>query len=151
MHEVSTLRLYLLRGTFLLIALVMGLQIWPAVFRSPDGVEHMRGVVRSMLGAITLLAVLGVRYPIRMLPLLFVELVWKAIWVVSVGLPLWSGNRFEAATRETWIACLMGLVLFPLVIPWGYVLRNYVRAPGDRWGMDANRSSPAAGDPIATK
>src|SRR5438034_319298 len=34
------------------------------------------------------------------------------------GLPLWSADRFDAATRETWNACLMGLVLFPLVIPW---------------------------------
>jgi hypothetical protein len=30
-------------------------------------------------------------------------------------------------------ACLMGVVLFPLVIPWGYVLANYVKAPADRW------------------
>jgi len=24
-------------------------------------------------------------------------------------------------------------VIFPLVIPWGYVWRHYVKAPGDRW------------------
>jgi hypothetical protein len=39
----------------------------------------MRGVVRSVLAAVSLLAVLGIRYPLKMLPLLFFELVWKTI------------------------------------------------------------------------
>ena len=25
------------------------------------------------------------------------------------------------------------VILMPLVIPWGYVWRNYVKRPGDRW------------------
>ena len=93
----------------------------------------MRGVVRSVLGAVALLSVLGIRYPVRMLPLLFFELVWKSIWVLSFGLPLWSAHRLDAGTGETMQACLMGVVLFPLVIPWRYVFTHYVKAPGDRW------------------
>ena len=133
MHTVSTLRLNVLRATYLLIALGMGLQIWPLILRHPVEVEHMRGVVRSMLGAVTLLALLGIRYPLKMLPLLFVELVWKTIWVLSFGLPLWSAGQLDARTAETMQACLMGIVLVPLVMPWGYVWTQYVRAPGDRW------------------
>ena len=26
-----------------------------------------------------------------------------------------------------------GVILMPIVIPWGYVWRHYVKAPGDRW------------------
>jgi len=26
----------------------------------------------------------------------------------------------------------MGVVLVPLVLPWGYIIRHYIRAPGDR-------------------
>ena len=134
MPEVSTLRLYALRGTYLLIALMMGLQIWPLILRHPTDVEHMKGVVRSMLGAITLLsALLGLRYPLKMLPLLFIELVWKTVWVLSFGLPLWSAGRLDADTGETMKACLLGVVLFPLAIPWGYVWRHYIAAPGDPW------------------
>ena len=32
------------------------------------------------------------------------------------------------------INCLLGIVLVPIVTPWGYVLEHYVRAPGARWG-----------------
>jgi hypothetical protein len=133
MQDVSTLRLNALRGTYLLIALAMGTQIWPLILRHPTDVEHMKGVVRSMLGAITLLSLLGVRDPLRMLPLLFVELAWKTVWVLSFGLPLWLAGRLDAGTAETLQACLFGVVLCPLVIPWGYVRRHYFAARGDTW------------------
>jgi hypothetical protein len=68
-----------------------------------------------------------------MLPLLLFELVWKAIWVVAFGLPLWLSHRLDAEMRETWDACLMGVVLVTLVIPWRYAFAHYLKMPGDRW------------------
>ena len=133
MQEVSTFRLYLLRATYLLIVIGLGAQIWPLLLNPPENLEHMRGVVWSLLAAVSLLAALGLRYPLKMLPLLFFELVWKSIWIAAIGLPLWYSGGFDAGTRDTWNSCLFSLVLFPLVIPWGYVLRNYVRQRGDRW------------------
>ena len=62
----------------------------PLILGSAEVPEHMRGVVRAMLGALTLLAVLGVRYPVTMIPLLMFEFAWKCIWVAAFGLPLWS-------------------------------------------------------------
>src|ERR1700741_1973443 len=112
MQEVSTFRLYALRGTYLLIAVAMGLQIWPLILSHPVDVEHMKGVVRAMLGGLTLLcALLGLRYPLKMLPVLFFELAWKAIWVLSFGIPLWSAGRLDAGTADTLRACLLGVVL----------------------------------------
>ena len=147
MQEVSTLRLNVLRGAYLLIALAMGLQIWPLILRHPADVEHMKGVVRSMLGAITLLCVLGLRHPLKMLPLLFVELVWKTVWVLSFGLPLWLAGRLDAGTAETLQACLFGVVLCPLVIPWGYVRRHYIAAQGDPWWAPVPRTRAVPDSP----
>jgi hypothetical protein len=61
------------------------------------------------------------------------ELAWKAIWLAAVGLPLWSAGPLDADAMETGKACLFGVILMLLVIPWPYVLANYVRRPGDRW------------------
>src|SRR5690348_5097006 len=133
MHELSAARLNVLRAMYLLIALAMGAQIWPLIVNHPANVEHMRGVVRAFLGALTLLCLLGARYPVKMLPLLIFEFVWKAIWVTAFGLPLWLTHQMDAATAETMQACLMGVVLVPIVLPWGYVIRHYIRAPGDPW------------------
>lgn len=133
MREVSTFRLYLLRGTYLLIAVALGVQIWPTILHGSPHVEHMRGVVRSLLGAVSLLAVVGLRYPLKMLPLLLFEVVWKSIWVAAIGLPLWFRHEFDVATGETWNDCLFGLVLCAVAIPWRYVLAQYALLPGDRW------------------
>jgi hypothetical protein len=144
MQEVSTLRLNVLRGTYAIIFLGMGLQIWPLILRHPVEVEHMKGVVRSMLGAITLLSLLGLRYPLRMLPLLLAELVWKTAWVLSFGIPLWSAGKLDAGTADTMRACLLGVVVFPLVIPWGYVRQHYFAAPAEPWRTPAPRAAAVA-------
>jgi hypothetical protein len=126
MYEVSRFRLKLLRATYLLMVVGLGLTIWPLFFQSGD-VEHMRGVVRAVLAGVSLMAIAGVLQPLKMLPLLLFELTWKTIWVAAFGLPLWLGHRLDADTAESMRACLMGLVIFPIAIPWRYVLEHYVR------------------------
>jgi hypothetical protein len=140
--EVTLFRLYLLRATYLFMVVGLALHIWPGILDPPEDLALSSSVVRSLLGAVCLLAALGIRYPLRMLPLMFFELVWKTIWILAFGLPLWSAGRLDAAAQETMKACLMGVVLFPLVIPWGYVFANYVKSAGDRWraGRMANPS-----------
>lgn len=126
---VSAFRLYALRATYLLIVVGLGFEIWPGIFHHP---MTMHGVASSLLAAVSVLAALGIRYPLQMLPLLFFELVWKSIWLVAIALPLWSAHQIDADTWETVKACLMGII-FPIVIPWPYVFANYVKKPGDRW------------------
>ena len=139
MHEVSIVRLNLLRAMYLLIVVGLGLTIWPLILDSPRAPEHMQGVVWALLGGLSLLAVLGIRYPLQMLPLLLFELAWKVVWVVAIGLPLWSAGRLDAGTGETLFNCLLGVVLVPLVIPWPYVVARYLKAPGDPWRSPARQ------------
>ena len=130
--EVPVFRLYALRAGYLLLVVGLGPLIWPAMIHHARPWDLMQGVANSMLAAMSALAVLGIRYPLRMLPLLFFELLWKAIWLIAIALPLWSAHKIDANTADTVTACLMG-VIFPVVIPWPYVFGNYVRKPADRW------------------
>ncbi len=43
------------------------------------------------------------------------------------------GQGLDDYASETLFACLMGVVLVPIVIPWSYVIRRYVRSPGEPW------------------
>lgn len=148
MNDVSLLRLYVLRATYLLIAVGLGVMIWPGLINAPLDLEHMRGVVRALLGALGLLALLGVRYPLQMLPLLLFELLWKTVWIVAIGIPRWSAGALDAATRSTWFDCAFGVVLCLVVIPWGYVYSGYVRKPADPW---LRRSGAARGSELVTR
>lgn len=133
MSEVSTLRLYLLRAMYLLIAVGLGLTMWPLIVSPPDTVANANTVIRALLGALALMAIFGVRYPLRMLPLLLFELLWKIIWLVAFALRMWLDTGLDAYASETVFACLIGVVLVPIVIPWSYVLEHYVSATGDPW------------------
>ena len=98
MSEVSLARLYLLRGTYLLFAVGLGSAIWPEIVNHPLAAH---GIATSLLAGLSALWALGIRYPLKMLPLLLFELVWKSIWLIAFALPLWSAHQMDAPTRET--------------------------------------------------
>ncbi len=132
MNEVSTFRLYLLRAMYLLLVVGLAFTIWPQILHHPTLWSLWHGVGCSLLGAISILAIVGIRYPLKMLPLLFFELTWKIIWLTSVALPLWSADQMDAENLETAQNCLMAVIV-PLVIPWKYVWVHYIKMRGDRW------------------
>ena len=128
-NEVSLFRLYVLRCMDLVLVVGLGAMIVPEIL----GHElTSRGVIPSLLGAVWLLAFLGLRYPLAMLPLLMFELAWKAIWMIAYGLPQWSAGQYPPTFAEDSFNIAFGAVLL-FVIPWRYVWRQYVREPGDRW------------------
>ena len=127
--EVSLARLYVLRAMYLLIIVGLGAVNLPELL----GHEPMsRGVIPSVLGGVWLLAFLGLRYPLQMLPLLMFEMAWKTIWLIDYGLPQWFAGRYPPTFAVDFQPILM-VVIVPLVIPWRYVFRNYVKRPSDRW------------------
>lgn len=128
--EVSLVRLYVLRATYLLLIVGLGAMIVPQIVSHPIA---DRGIIPALLGGVWLLAFIGLRFPLQMLPLLMFEFVWKAIWVVAYGLPQWSAGELTAVTADDLTNTLFGVVLMPLVIPWGYVWRHYVTQRADRW------------------
>ncbi len=115
--------------------LVMGLGL--AVFKWPLLLDHSswtlaQGTVECLLVAMSLLALLGVRYPLRMLPILLFEVTWKLIWLGLVALPLWADGRLEGATQVQ-AGKVLWVVVIVAVIPWRVVLARYVTAPADPW------------------
>lgn len=108
--EVSIFRLYLLRAAYLLLVVGLGITVWPTMIHHPQW-TLWHGVGKSMLAAISVLAILGIRYPLKMLPLLFFEVTWKSIWLVAIarfrcGSPIASTparrRRFETASGASY-------------------------------------------------
>jgi len=131
-NEVSLFRLYTLRLCYLILAGGLGTYIWPVVIHHSSELAISDGIHFSLLAGLGLTAVLGLRYPVRMLPLLLFELIWKAIYLVAFAWPLWSAHQITDAVAEDIRAVVMVVIFLPL-IPWGYVFRNYVVKRGDRF------------------
>jgi hypothetical protein len=128
--EVSLLRLYILRATYLLLVVGVGAMVLPPLISHEP---TARGVIPSLLGGVWVLAFFGLRYPLQMLPLLMFELAWKTIWLLAFGLPQWSSGAVPPTFAEDFMAITVGVILMPIVIPWGYVWRRYFKQPGDGW------------------
>lgn len=130
--EVSLFRLYTLRASYLVLALGLGVYVWPSVINHTNEFAAARGVQVALLAGLGATAALGLRYPVKMLPLLLFELVWKTIYLVAFAAPLFAAHQINAAVAEDIQAALMAVIFLPL-IPWRYVLANYVLKRGDRW------------------
>jgi hypothetical protein len=128
--EVSRLRLHILRAAYLLLVIGLGAMVVPEIL---SHAPTSRGVIPSLLAGVWVLALLGLRYPLEMLPVLMFELAWKTIWMIAYGLPQWFSGQRPATFSEDMFNIAFGVILMPLVIPWPYVWRHYVKRPGARW------------------
>ena len=54
---------------------------WPLIVNHDGPWPLFEGVETCMLVALSLLSFLGLRYPIKMLPILLFEIGWKLIWL----------------------------------------------------------------------
>jgi hypothetical protein len=130
--DVSLVRLYTLRVAYLILAAGLGVYIWPTVIDHTSELAVTSGVRYGLLSGLGATAVLGLRYPVAMVPLLLFELIWKTIYLIAFAWPLWSAHQITAAVAEDIKACLMVVIFVPL-IPWRYVFARYVVQTGDRW------------------
>jgi hypothetical protein len=129
--ELSVFRLNLMRAGYAFMAVGLFVVKWPLL---PDAktLPLYEGVVVCMLTAMSLLWLVGLRYPVKLIPLLLFESAWKLIWLGLVALPKARSGDLDAATSTVMVNCLF--VVVPLaVIPWSYVWRTYVTETGDRW------------------
>lgn len=125
-------RLYTLRLAYLILAAGLGAMVWPDVIHHTNEFGAAHGIQWALLAGIGLTAVLGLRYPVQMLPLLIYELTWKAIYLIAFALPLWRAHQITEAVAEDIHAVGMVVIFVPL-IPWRYVFAQYAIKPGDRW------------------
>jgi hypothetical protein len=128
----SLRRLYVLRFGYLFMGGGLAVFKWPSFVAHHGSWPLDRGIVESILLAMSILALLGLRYPVKMLPILLFESLWKLTWLAVVALPKLLGDGLDAATNEEFTSILFVVVILA-VIPWGYVVRQYLAAPGDRW------------------
>jgi hypothetical protein len=139
--SLPTYRVNLMRIGYGLMAFGLAATKWPVL---PDAASLpvFEGVVAALLTAMSLLAFLGLRYPVKLLPILIFESAWKLIWLAAVAFPhVAAGDLSDEMGRILFNASLIVVIL--AVTPWDYAWRTYVRAPGDPWRRSSSTETPA--------
>jgi hypothetical protein len=128
-HEVSLARIYAIRAVSLLGVWGLFSTVMSLVDHAPDD----RGMIKAMVSGLWVMAIIGIRYPLKMVPILLFELVWKLLWLIFFGIPQWwTGIGSPRLQEDLWSIGAFPIVCV-LVIPWGYVWRHYVKEPAERW------------------
>ena len=124
-------QLNLLRVGYLVMGVGLAVLKWPLLCNHEPW-SLAEGTKNCLLIAMSVLALLGLRYPVRMLPVLLFEVAWKLLWLGVVALPLSLDNQLVGATR-TQTSTVLWVVIIIAVIPWRYVFSQYVLTPADPW------------------
>ena len=101
--------------------------VMKSMFRWPDQDPIVLGIAGSVYLAFGLLSILGLRSPLRFVPVLLLQLLYKVIWFLGVVLPLLIVGRFP-------MHAIMFVVIFAtyiigdlIAIPFSYVLAKEER------------------------
>jgi hypothetical protein len=124
--SLTVLRRNLLRACFLLLVVGLGLTAWPRFLSGGADVPLMNGVVDAMLCGMQLLAIVGLFSPVRMLPIVVFDVVWKLLWVGVVAVPLALRSELTPGALETLFACAWALP-FLVIVPWRFAYHRYLR------------------------
>ena len=128
--SLPTYRLNLMRVGYLVMGVGIAVFRWPSLL-DLSSMPPFEAVVVTMLTAMSLLAFLGLRYPMRMLPILVFEVVWKLLWLALVALPRLSAQDMDAPTEKL-LSSILWVVVIIAVTPWDHVWRTFVTAPAER-------------------
>src|SRR3712207_1914782 len=104
-------RLNLMRIGYALMGFGLAVVRWPDVIAYDRSMPLYEGVVAVLLTAMSLLALLGLRYPVRLLPVLLFESLWKLIWLGVVALPAALAGEVDAAMAEIAVTCSLVVVI----------------------------------------
>ncbi|GAA3589241.1 hypothetical protein Q4Q39_14535 [Flavivirga amylovorans] len=120
-------RLHLMRVLFLLNVIGLAFDNWSAILFPKEQMDTLTGVAISFWAAFSLLNILGVRFPLKLIPILLLQLLYKTTWIIGTYLPAKKNELLNDDLEAFLWVCIAGIVLNLLIIPWGYVYRFYLK------------------------
>lgn len=124
---VRPIHILLLRILYGLMFVVLGYTVWGHILSIRGPWEPYEAVAWCVWAGFSLMAGFGLFHPLKMIPVLLLEIVYKSLWLFLVAAPLSMTGELEDSLAEE-IATSFVLVVLPiLVVPWGYAFRVFVR------------------------
>lgn len=127
---VPRINIYLLRLLYGLMFFMLGHQVWSHILANQDPWVPQDALAWSVWAAFATLAGVGLLHPVRMIPILLLEIFYKVLWLVLVAYPLWRDGALAGSPAEGLTYVFLGVVLAIVAVPWPHVLRTYF------WGWE---------------
>jgi len=122
---VRNINIYLLRLLYVLMFFVLGRITWTHVLTHQGPWEPTNAVAWCVWTAFATLAGIGIIRPVKMLPIVLLEIFYKMLWLILVAYPLWSNGTLAGSPAEEITSQFLWVLLPIVAVPWGYVFVNY--------------------------
>lgn len=129
---VRPIHIYLMRLVYVLMFFVLGRETWAHIFEHQGLWEPMDGVAWCIWTAFAMLAGLGIIRPLKMLPILLLEIFYKLLWLVVVAYPLWKAGTLAGSPADDVTSKFLWVILPIVAVPWGYAFVTYIYKPKAR-------------------
>jgi hypothetical protein len=126
---VRRINIYLLRLLYVLMFFVLGRETWTHIFTHQGSWEPTDAMAWCVWSAFATLAGLGIIRPLKMLPIVLLEIFYKVLWLIVVAYPLWSNDKLVDSPAEGMTSAFLWVPLPIVAVPWGYVFANYIYKP----------------------
>jgi hypothetical protein len=123
---VRPVNIFFLRLFYLLMATLLAKDAWTFILEHDEPWEPYEATAWCVWASVGVLAASGVFYPLRMLPIILFDILYKSLWLALVAWPHVQAGTLAGSNAEgtTWVYA--PIILLALVTPWGYVFRTYV-------------------------
>jgi hypothetical protein len=129
-HEgVRRINIYLLRLLYALMFFMLGQTTWSEIVRHQGPWVPNDAVAWTVWTAFATLAGLGILRPVKMLPIILLEIFYKVLWLAIVAYPLWSRGALAGSPAEGTTNVFLGVLLPIIAVPWGHVAQTYFTWP----------------------
>jgi hypothetical protein len=125
-ESVRRINIYLLRLVYALMFFVLGRDTWTHILTHQGTWEPRDAIAWCVWTAFATLAALGIFRPLKMLPILLLEIFYKVLWLIIVAFPLWSAGKLAGSNAESTASAFLWVLLPIVAVPWGYVFGNYI-------------------------
>jgi hypothetical protein len=126
---VHRIHIYLLRLVFILMFFVLGKTTWTHVLTHKGAWDPQNAMAWCVWTAFATLAGIGIFRPLKMLPILLLEIFYKVLWLAIVAYPLWSAGTLVGSSAESTTSAFLWVILPIVAVPWGYVVATYIYRP----------------------
>ena len=127
---VYKINIYLLRLLFILMFLVLGKAVWTHILNANGSWNPAEAVAWCVWASYSALSVIGIIRPLKMLPIVLLEILYKVLWLILVAYPLWSTNQLIGSPAEEMTRSFLWVILPILAMPWKYAFQTYIFKPG---------------------
>jgi hypothetical protein len=125
-EDVRPINIYLLRLVYILMFFVLGKTAWTEIFTHQGPWEPDAAIAWCVWAAFATLAGLGIFRPLKMLPILMLEIFYKVLWLAMVAYPLWSADKLAGSSAEGTTFGFIWVILPIIAVPWRYIFLNYI-------------------------